>query len=1073
MCAEQPSGVKIWLAGCCLLFAIAAPVHAQQSAIPAQQAAFQADTRIFHCTGRHLQVALGLLAGDRPLYESFQNEAVPGVKAEVCGAVAWGNEYELLSWLENGGVQAAVLPSFVVEVMRSDDPAKFARDFFQFPARSLTNVPERIREIVVQDGTGGPVSNAPERLREFYAELLAQATVKPGPMPAVSTIQLPNHLSGGVKFLLTDAERWAGSRDLKSNEREAFFSQLINAIHFSFSAPCGADNTPTDALRLVEQVRTKDSRAEQQVGVVAILPEDTLVVRRQVLLSATALAPLVSQAESPGPAVSQSVGLFASTVEEEQKLGTAVTRLRDTNYRRYQVGQASRRYFRFTLPELWSLLGNARQEPWRQGTARAKSNASDEKLALVLTGGGVKAAYQTRMVDYLYGKRCLFNAGMERPPNAQQVDYVIGTSGGALLGSFVASMNQRIADALASSLDTSRGQTPGTSTPLHTLTEVVWKLPSPGIRSSDVFPLIDMLRYASIVVGFVILGLVGSFTLAWFPDWFANVQLRPDRDQSTRHRRARGLSEAWPWLLVLGLSPLVIIYVAGGSNVEHVPWIAGIFYLGMAAIAVYSELSLTTLMRFSWRKTRLSRSALLTGALGLALVLAAAWRWDGMHALPGFGPGEQGFVLLSCVGFLLITLALHLFFWSQTDYFVCENNAQLLRSMFVVLGVLILGYMALGAVAALNAASFLELTGGFWLWFILFELLLSCVLMWLGHTRNGDPRTQTWLQHTIGFMFSEFRSRAVFGSERRYLRFARVAVVAWLWWNLLVAPGLYGNDNARRYFESAFKSYMTERSPRKDGSSQEDPEFSLAVPFVISATSLEKGQERYFLFGSEDTLNGALLPQAWLHVASDPRWAVIRTVKVSELRDAAFASGSPFPVFSAHKVTVHALNTQERLIDGGFAHNIPLDAAAALGANKVLVISSSPLQTGSPSPPCRWLSFISVGDLTCNLPRLLPYLWERSQVEDVLSKRNMFVAAIYPTGPESVWPMLTDFRAAVVKNLVDAADHDQRDRIGVIESWGVPEVQRAQLFNYDLNLVTKTLTRRSHPVSRSTAPPGG
>jgi hypothetical protein len=84
-------------------------------------------------------------------------------------------------------------------------------------------------------------------------------------------------------------------------------------------------------------------------------------------------------------------------------------------------------------------------------------------------------------------------------------------------------------------------------------------------------------------------------------------------------------------------------------------------------------------------------------------------------------------------------------------------------------------------------------------------------------------------------------------------------------------------------------------------------------------------------------------------------------------------------------------------------------------------------------------------------------LWERSQVEDVLSTRNMFVATIYPAASPNGWPMLTDFRAAVVKTLVDAADRDQHDRIGVVESWGVPEVDRAQLFNYDLKLVSAKL----------------
>ncbi len=1052
MCAVALGRFRIWLLLWPLLVGTGL-VQAQQSAVPAQQVASQADATTLQCTGRHVQVALGLLAGDRRLYDSFQTQAAPESQAQVCGAIAWGNEYELLSWLENGGVQAAVLPAFVVDVMQADDPAKFARDYFRFPAQALKNVPARVRVIALEDGAAVPIKDARERLRKFYADLYtqAQSTSAKNASNPTPTIELPNHLSGGVKFLIADAASWANAQNLNSDARETFFASLIGAIHLSFSAPCGTDSAQPVALRITETVLATGT-AGQPDGVLATLPEDTLLVRRQVLLGAPTLAALVAKAAPPMSGASPSAGLFAATMDDEQRLGKAVTAFRDANYRRYQVGQVSKRYFRFTLPELWSLLGNARKEPWQQGTARAKSNVQEEKLALVLTGGGVKAAYQTRMVDYLYGKRCLLNAGMTRAPNAQQVDYVIGTSGGALLGSFVASMNQRVADALVSSVTWPPRSDSAASPKAQTLTEVVWKLPNPGIRSNDVFPLVDMLRYASIVVGFLILGFVGAFALAWFPECFANVRQHQFRDQGVRQRRARGLSEGWPWMLVLGLSPFAIIYVAGGSNVEYVPWLAGIFYMAMAAIAVYSELSLTELKRFYWQDVQMSRSALWVGGAGLALVLIAARPWSRLRMLPGFRPGAQGFVVVSCVGFVLLTLALHLFFRAQRKYFRCENNAQLLHSVAVVLGLLILGYSALSAVAAINAASFLELTGGFWKYFMLFVFLLSCLLLWLGQTREPDPDEQTWLQRTVGFMFSEFRSRAVFGSERRYMRFARVAVIAWVWWNLLVAPGLYGNENAQGYFKTAFDSYIVERSPQN-----KDADFSLTVPFVIAATSLEKGQERYFLFGSERTLDDALTPQAWLHVASDPRWAVIQNVEVSELRDAAFASGSPFPVFSAHRVPVHALNTEERLIDGGFAHNIPLEAAAALGAQKVLVISSSPLRTGAPSAPCRWLSLLSVGDLTCNLPKLLPYLWERSQVEDVLSTRNMFVATIYPTAPESGWPVLTDFRAAVVKNLIDAADRDQQDRIGVVESWGVPEVDRAQPFDYDLKLVSAKL----------------
>jgi predicted acylesterase/phospholipase RssA len=1008
-----------------VLLAACADTQAQQAAIAVQSGTQQAAN--LQCRERHVQVALGLPAEDQSLRASFENGTAVAGQAEYCGAIAWGSDYELLSWLENGGVQAAVLPAFIVDVMKADDPAKFQRDFLQFPATVLDGIQAQVRSLVLAEGEGQVVADPKGRLAQFYQQLL-------GSPAAGATIELPSHLSGAVQFLLQDAAGWVTRASLSGTDRDRFFGALVGAIRFSFSAPpCGAATSPAPTLQIVESVHPLN-QSQKPRGFIRDFPADSMVVRRQVLLNAEGpVAKLVAKVPAPPSELVPDAALFADTLAHEQGMGPAVATFRDLNYRRYAVGQTSVRYFRFTLPEMWALLDSQRRD--------LDSVSQTKRLALVLTGGGVKAAYQTRMIDHLYGRKCLINAGMPPAPGAQQVDYVFGTSGGALLGAFVASMNSSFAAALATA---SADVTPtGTATAARpkTLTEILWRFPTPGIRSSDVFPLVDMLRYATLIVGILCLGFVAAITLAWFPDCYANVRSSMQRGAGVRVRRVRAFTEAWPWLLVLGIAPPIILRSAGSDSLEDVPKIAGVFYMLMAVIAAYSELALTMIAPFSFRRARVSWWAAAIAGAGIALIAAAYF------AVPVIG-GPPARVLLSCVGFLLLTLALHVFYWQQEQFFKCEHTGDFLRSVGVVVVLLLLSYLALAIVSALRITSFLELTGGFWAWFVPATLLFSIAVMVLGRARSAEPQQLSWLQRTVGFMFSEFASRGIWGSERRYMRAAKIATVAWLWWNVLAAPSLYGNSNAQGYFNAVFQEYATARR---------EPGFSLRVPFIIAATSLEKSQERYFLLGDEQQLDRALNGEAWLHIASDPRWIVIREIQPDIVRDAAFASGSPFPVFSAHVVPVPALNLKERLIDGGFAHNTPLEAAATLGATKALVISSSPLEPGIPAAACRHASLLAIGDLTCNLPRLFPYLWSRSQVEDVLSTRNMFVAAIYPTASDGSWPMLTDFRAEVVQRLIKAADHDQQARIGVVESWGAPKVRKAIPLGYDVKALLSSL----------------
>ena len=544
-----------------------------------------------------------------------------------------------------------------------------------------------------------------------------------------------------------------------------------------------------------------------------------------------------------------------------------------------------------------------------------------------------------------------------------------------------------------------------------------------------------------------------------FRQQFRHVTRFDHSDESYFARRARALKESWPWIVLLVFAPIVIVKVANANRVEHMPTETGLYYAWMALVAFYSDVRLTPTQPFRWLKARFTLRTILTTVVGIACVAVAVFAGKSLQpwSVELFGKPGLIAVNLCCAGFVVLIYAVHLFFHDQTQFFQPQTRGPILSAFFVLLGIVLLSYLGVLLAMSMQVTSLLEMNAGFWLYFLTLAALLTTALMFLGRA-GAASRLTKWAQDTVCYLFSEYRSRALFGSERRFMRFMTLTVAAWLWWNLLAAPALYGNSNARTYLRCAFENFATladrgwQGRSCKEEEDENDPgvEFKLAVPFVITATSLEKGQERYFLFvsGEDKEIDSALNAEAWFNVVRDPRWVVVRKPFDKELKDAAFASGSPFPVFSAHDVKLRSLKNKDRLIDGGFAHNKPLEAALALGANKVLVLNSSPLEDTASSGQCSLVAF-SMGELACNLPKLLPYLWERSQVEDLLSTRSMLVASIYPTAPSGVWPSLTDFRQKTVQDLLRNANEDEVKRVGVIESWGAPGFDSVGLFTYD------------------------
>lgn len=171
--------------------------------------------------------------------------------------------------------------------------------------------------------------------------------------------------------------------------------------------------------------------------------------------------------------------------------------------------------------------------------------------------------------------------------------------------------------------------------------------------------------------------------------------------------------------------------------------------------------------------------------------------------------------------------------------------------------------------------------------------------------------------------------------------------------------------------------------------------------------------------------------------------------KLKNLKSVIFASGSPFPIFPAHRVP--SLDPEEpsdaddtpSLVDGGYSNNIPVDAARTVAAEQVLIIESSnplgPIREASPIDPADgWRRPKLTGKLVENLGRLPSFLFERSQQVDRLSRLDLFVVSLSPSREWAGWPPLFDFRDTTVQRMERLADIDLDLRTGMVQSWGRP-----------------------------------
>jgi hypothetical protein len=338
-----------------------------------------------------------------------------------------------------------------------------------------------------------------------------------------------------------------------------------------------------------------------------------------------------------------------------------------------------------------------------------------------------------------------------------------------------------------------------------------------------------------------------------------------------------------------------------------------------------------------------------------------------------------------------------------------------------------------------DVLSLLELTAEFWIALIIVSIVVGLIFL---RVTKRLPMFRDGVQYLC--------NHHPYGNivPRRVFRLLFLGGFAVIWWNFIVAPGLYGNKHARDSFRLVIKGF-------KDASGAADQSNYLTSRLIVPANVLDRDGTRYFLFAptEEDCPNlvrkpgdGATWRRFW--VSGNRKDTTSLVVKPCEqgtdslytfedLEKVVFASGSPFPVFPAHMIKT------EPLVDGGYSNNVPLDAAQTVSADAALIVESShPLGHESGFFGWLWQHYLTLpGALIGNLPRLASFLYERSQQIDRISRSDLFVVSLAPPRDEPGWPLLVDFRPSTIERMRLVAEKNLSRRIGMVQSWGRPRFQ--------------------------------
>ena len=671
-----------------------------------------------------------------------------------------------------------------------------------------------------------------------------------------------------------------------------------------------------------------------------------------------------------------------------------------------------------------------------------QESSGSNTLSLVLPGGGVKSLYQAALLDWLYASGGLRNIGHQaaektaagngaeyrgrlvagglsaqqrdsaaasdatpaaptgrvaRPTNTPLVvQNVIGTSGGALVGLLAALR----------------------STPETELTRIVRET-----ARKSVFPYVDVLRVLSVLV------LLALFTTTI--EAFAGYVKAGSRFPKTPRRMML------PLLTALVAATLITCTRADIGDAS-----------GVVAVAAAGTLLLThfvfTCSVPAPDRSGPTRSPEHRANIRLLLTLAAScgglaiWG-EGTEAAPAAMEHGIGLpAMLAAAASLSTALAVAFAVAGGACRLTLDGVREYWTAIAVLAVYVAAVYSVLIGLAYLEWSTLLEMTRDFWIALVVVGSLVALIFVVLGvllvplhaHACRRYSAADRLLRsfHNAVVFLAEHRKRSVLPSASLSLLW--FAMLGATWWLVMIAPALYGQRAAFATFSSSVERFV------------ESGHRQLTANLIVTGALVEdsacgeepdrlKAGDMYFCFASQGENCGRLVGPRWIAVDA-------HAVDVKTLVDAAFASGSPFPIFPPKRVDVRN-NCAVDLIDGGYAHNVPLEAAFFGGTRQVLLINSTPdgaVLTGTER------SFFTFGRLIRYAGRLLPFMFERAQQADRDVQRHMLVASLTPSREHGEFPFLVDFRLHRQKRLLEAVACDLRQdrRIGRIERWGLPAV---------------------------------
>jgi len=948
-----------------------------------------------------------------------------------CAKFTMGNDYQVLEWLQNGKVDGAVVSSLMLDLLRRDywekkNGNEFSRHFIVLDEGDFNGLALQAHRYRLQ-ATNQSLQTK-EAFEQFLNELLTSSSSHN------KRLYLPSHLSPALPQLFEYANKWLSNHSKAKNKD--FWERFLNQIGFYIYNKKLESLKKSKAEIFIITAAENCSDNMQSICLGESASKDTLVLRRHAI-------PNYESENNNKPEGTQEPKINSSSIPSCTGIFASLDNILHTfcknNYSREDAGTRWHYRFLFTIDEIWNILRHSTD--YRNKDDKSKD---DKSLALILTGGGVKAAYQTWLIDKFYEKCYLINSikglpASEKRDNTLPVKHVIGTSGGALLGMFVASIDKE------------------ENKPVR-LTKALWETESGDrIDANDIFPSFDLMRWLSLVVCIIVFALVLTIYGPAQNLWQKFVQRGTAQQKKAIPTHVDSDANQWGWKLlsvcwmVLLLGSPLLIKLTHGNILEHIPAIEGIVYFLCSLIAIYSYNRVNITGDRRETKSNVSHvKMLLLMAVGIILTVIAIiitkyikgdWFVSPLPPLLGWDFHITPTTLMACIGILLFFFATHLLFKRIYGY---SQPKLINRSFAIITMVCLLTYILYIPIVWVGYGTWLEMTMLFWYWFIFLSIVVSFAVVYLAYGKYAPKTWQKCLQPYMDYLRSSDPSWR-YWPFTRYGRLVLLFTVAWGWWNFVVAPGLYGNEQARSYLCTAYNRAMTGKyDTLKPCEQANERGLNLQTFFTAPVTALEKEKEYYVLFqpqqsgkeSSQESFHSLLGYHNWLTVSKNPRWIAIDNQEEQNklLLKVVFASGSPFPIFPATRINLPNIG-EEWLVDGGYAHNIPIQAASQLGARRLLNISSSPREQKQVHSKESYLR----GNLSHHLRRLIPYLYERSQVEDTLSAEDILVARLAPLAdPEKPWPFLMDFRQEVVERMFKRAEEDFDQRIGEIESWGNP-----------------------------------